>query len=113
MQHRLLAAALAAAMVGTAACAAGDSAKSGGADGAALTIYHADDDALFSGDAQGALESGHAVVHEQRSIDVRAGRHTLRVGGLDQSIRIEVFGELHQFGALGKTVTMAELQEKV
>jgi hypothetical protein len=76
-------------MAGTAACAAGDSAKSGGADGAALTIYHADDDALFSGDAQGALESGHAVVHEQRSIDVRAGRHTLRVGGLPASVQPE------------------------
>ena len=37
----------------------------------------------------------------------------LRVGGLDQSIRIEVFGDLHEFGASGKTVTLAEAQEKV
>lgn len=32
----------------------------------------------------------------------------VRVGGLDQSIRIEVFGDLHEFGALGKTVTVEE-----
>lgn len=30
------------------------------------------------------------------------------IGGLSQSIRIEVFGDLHEFGALGKTVTLAE-----
>ena len=30
------------------------------------------------------------------------------VGGLDQSIRIEVFGDLHEFGALGKAVTKSE-----
>jgi len=32
----------------------------------------------------------------------------LRVGGINQSIRIEVFGDLHEFGALGKTVTGSE-----
>ncbi len=32
----------------------------------------------------------------------------VRVGDLDQSIRIEVFGDLHEFGALGKTVTLEE-----
>lgn len=37
----------------------------------------------------------------------------VRVGGLDQSIRIEVFGDLHEFGALGKTVTLAEAKEKI
>jgi predicted dinucleotide-binding enzyme len=42
-----------------------------------------------------------------------AGFEPLQVGGLDQSIRIEVFGDLHQFGALGKTVTLPEAQEKV
>lgn len=30
------------------------------------------------------------------------------VGGLDQSIHIEVFGDLHEFGKLGKTVTFEE-----
>jgi predicted dinucleotide-binding enzyme len=37
----------------------------------------------------------------------------VRVGGLDQSIRIEVFGDLHEFGALGKTVTVSEAKQKV
>lgn len=37
----------------------------------------------------------------------------VRVGGIDQSIRLEVFGDLHQFGALGKTVTLQEAKEKI
>lgn len=41
------------------------------------------------------------------------GFEPLRVGGLDQSIRLEVFGDLHEFGALGKTVTLAEVKEKL
>lgn len=41
------------------------------------------------------------------------GFEPLRVGGIDQSIRIEVFGDLHEFGALGKPVTLAEAKEKV
>ncbi|RYZ24503.1 MAG: NADP oxidoreductase coenzyme F420-dependent [Chitinophagaceae bacterium] len=41
------------------------------------------------------------------------GFEPVRVGGLHQSIRIEVFGDLHEFGALGKAVTLAEAKEKV
>ncbi|WP_136669237.1 NADPH-dependent F420 reductase [Flavobacterium sp. H122] len=41
------------------------------------------------------------------------GFDPLRVGGLNQSIRIEVFGDLHEFGALGKTVTLAEAKNKI
>ncbi len=41
------------------------------------------------------------------------GFEPLRVGGLEQSIRIEVFGDLHEFGALGKTVTVAEAKTKI
>lgn len=41
------------------------------------------------------------------------GFEPVRVGGLDQSLRIEVFGDLHEFGALGKVVTTAEAKEKV
>lgn len=37
----------------------------------------------------------------------------VRVGDLSQSIRIEVFGDLHEYGALGKTVSVAEAQEKI
>lgn len=42
-----------------------------------------------------------------------SGFEPLRVGGLDQSIRIEVFGDLHEFGALGKAVTLAEAKGKI
>ena len=37
----------------------------------------------------------------------------LKVGGIDQSIRFEVFGDLHEFGALGKTVTIEEAKAKI
>jgi hypothetical protein len=89
MQPRLLAAALAIALTATAACAARDP-QAGSADAnATLTIYHADNDALFSGDAQGALDSGHAVVHEQRNVEVQSGRHSLRIVGLPASVEPE------------------------
>jgi 8-hydroxy-5-deazaflavin:NADPH oxidoreductase len=40
---------------------------------------------------------------------IRAGGYEpVRVGGLDQSIRIEMFGDLHEYGALGRTVTKSE-----
>jgi 8-hydroxy-5-deazaflavin:NADPH oxidoreductase len=41
------------------------------------------------------------------------GFDAVKVGGIDQSIRIEVFGDLHEFGALGKTVNASEAKAKV
>jgi predicted dinucleotide-binding enzyme len=41
------------------------------------------------------------------------GFEAVRVGGINQSIRIEVFGDLHEFGALGKTVTLNEAKQIV
>lgn len=41
------------------------------------------------------------------------GFDAVKVGGLDQSIRIEVFGDLHEFGALGKVVTRTEAIAKL
>jgi predicted dinucleotide-binding enzyme len=41
------------------------------------------------------------------------GFEPVRVGGLDQSIRIEVFGNLHEFGALGKTITLNEARQSI
>ncbi len=35
------------------------------------------------------------------------------VGGLDQSIKIEVFGDLHEYGALGKPVTLVEAKNTI
>lgn len=40
-----------------------------------------------------------------------SGFEPVNIGRIDQSIRMEVFGELHEFGALGKAVTRAELKE--
>lgn len=37
-----------------------------------------------------------------------SGFEPFHVGGIDQSIRIEVFGDLHEFGRIGKTVTLEE-----
>lgn len=39
------------------------------------------------------------------------GFEPLGLGSLAQSVRIEVFGDLHEFGALGKTVTLSEAKE--
>jgi len=41
------------------------------------------------------------------------GFEPVRAGGIDQSIRLEVFGDLHEFGALGKTVTVSEAEKKI
>jgi predicted dinucleotide-binding enzyme len=59
----------------------------------AVEFYAADDDT--AGDLVAEL--------------IRAGGYEpVRVGGLDQSIRIEMFGDLHEFGALGRVVTKSE-----
>jgi hypothetical protein len=41
------------------------------------------------------------------------GFDAIKVGGLEQSIRIEVFGDLHEFGALGRVVTKTEAVAKL
>ena len=59
----------------------------------AVQFYAADDEA--AGDLVAEL--------------IRAGGYEpVRVGGLDQSIRIEMFGDLHEYGALGRVVTKTE-----
>jgi 8-hydroxy-5-deazaflavin:NADPH oxidoreductase len=57
-------------------------------------LFYASDD----GDA------GNAVAELIKS----SGFAPVRVGGIDQSVRIEVFGDLHEFGKLGKLVTAKE-----
>lgn len=44
---------------------------------------------------------------------IAGGFIPFHIGGIDQSIRIEVFGDLHEFGSLGKTVTIEEAREAV
>jgi predicted dinucleotide-binding enzyme len=61
-------------------------------DRAAL-FYAADDD-----------EAGDLVAGLIRA----AGFDPVRAGGLDQSIRLEMFGDLHEYGALGRVVTETE-----
>jgi len=59
----------------------------------AVEFYAADDDA--AGDLVAEL--------------IRVGGYEpVRVGGLDRSIRIEAFGDLHESGALGRVVTKSE-----
>lgn len=49
-------------------------------------------------------DAGNAVADLIRA----SGFAPVRVGGINQSIRIEVFGDLHEFGKLGKLVTAKE-----
>jgi predicted dinucleotide-binding enzyme len=45
---------------------------------------------------------------------IRVGGHEpVRVGGLDQSIRIEMFGDLHKYGALGRVLTKSEALNEI
>jgi predicted dinucleotide-binding enzyme len=64
----------------------------------AVLFYAADDDA--AGDLIADL--------------IRAGGfEPVAVGGLDQSIRLEVFGNLHEYGALGRVVSRTEALEVI
>ncbi len=62
-------------------------------------LFYATDDVSVNPDVEQLIADG--------------GFDAVRVGGIDQSIRIEVFGDLHEFGALGKTVTAAEAKMKI
>lgn len=62
----------------------------------AKVLFYANDDTSING-----------IIDELIS---DCGFEPLRIGSIDQSIRLEVFGELHEFGALGKTVTLNEVQ---
>jgi 8-hydroxy-5-deazaflavin:NADPH oxidoreductase len=54
-------------------------------------------------------EAGRAVAR----LITASGFSPIRVGGLDQSIRIEVGGDLHEFGKLGKLVSAKEAEALV
>ena len=61
---------------------------------------------FYATDDNSITEEVEQLIHDN-------GFEPARVGGIDQSIRIEVFGDLHEFGALGKPVTVAEANEKL
>lgn len=50
---------------------------------------------------------------EIENLILNNGFEPLKIGGIDQSIRIEVFGDLHEFGVLGKPVTLEEAKTKI
>jgi len=60
----------------------------------ANVLFYATDDISINGDIEQLIRDN--------------GFEPLNVGGIDQSIRIEVFGDLHEFGALGKTISLDE-----
>ncbi|MGH8145532.1 MAG: DUF4139 domain-containing protein [Rhodanobacteraceae bacterium] len=103
MSRRLLCAALAAVLTSPAALAASN---------ASLTIYHANNDALFSGSSQGTLNAGHALVHEQRKLQLDAGNHELRIGDLPATLDPEAirvgFGKGSAVSVLGQRVVLAD-----
>src|SRR5215467_2515622 len=49
-------------------------------------------------------DAGNAVAELIRA----SGFAAIRIGGINQSIRLEVFGDLHEFGKLGRLVTAKE-----
>ncbi len=63
------------------------------------TLFYATDDTNINSDVEQLIKD--------------SGFEPMRVGGIDQSIRIEVFGDLHEFGALGKTVSILEAKAKI
>ena len=65
----------------------------------AAVLFYASDDVSVNGKVEELIKD--------------SGFDPMHVGGIDQSIRIEVFGDLHEFGALGKVVTLAEVEAKV
>jgi len=65
----------------------------------ANVLFYATDDSSIHADIE-------QLIHDN-------GFEPVHIGGIDQSIRIEVFGDLHEFGALGKTVTASEAEEKI
>ncbi|MBN8651874.1 MAG: NAD(P)-binding domain-containing protein [Cytophagales bacterium] len=62
-----------------------------------VVLFYATDDNSINSQIEGLIKDN--------------GFEPVRIGGIEQSIRIEVFGELHEFGALGKPVTRAELKQ--
>lgn len=60
-------------------------------------LFYATDDASINGEIEQLIRDN--------------GFAPLRVGGVDKAIRIEVFGDLHEFGALGKTATLVEAKQ--
>jgi len=64
-----------------------------------LVLFYATDDTTVDTDVEQLIKDN--------------GFDAVKVGGLEQSIRIEVLGDLHEFGALGRVVTKTEADAKL
>jgi predicted dinucleotide-binding enzyme len=62
-------------------------------------LFYADDDSNIDSQIE-------QLIHD-------SGFDAIKVGGIDQSIRIEVFGDLHEFGAIGKPVNLTTAKTKI
>jgi 8-hydroxy-5-deazaflavin:NADPH oxidoreductase len=62
-------------------------------------LFYASDDTGINGQIESLVQA--------------IGFEPLRLGGIDQSIRIETFGDMAEYGGLGKTVTLAEARQKL
>lgn len=62
-------------------------------------LFYATDDSRINAEIE-------SLIHD-------SGYDAVSVGTLDKSISIEVFGELHEYGALGKAVTLEEATAKI
>lgn len=47
-----------------------------------LTVYRSDNASLYASSGNGSVDDGHAVVHEQRSLSLKAGVHDVSIGNL-------------------------------
>ena len=63
----------------------------------ARVLFYATDDSSINADIEQLIRDN--------------GFEPVRVGGIDRSIRIEVFGDLHESGSLGKTITQNEVKQ--
>lgn len=70
----------------------------------ALTLYHSDDNALFSAGDSGAVPSGNATAREPRELDLKAGTQDISLGGLPQYIDAETLS-LGIEGNAGKVIS--------
>lgn len=78
-----------------------------GAGSLSSASFHTPGNVLFYASDE---KANHKVIEE---LITDSGFVPVNIGGIDQSIRMEVFGDLHEFGALGKPVTRTELKQIV
>lgn len=76
---------------------------------------HSLQEAAFAPERKGLFYASNcpSVQPELDALISDAGFEPYYLGGLEHSRSLEVFGELHEFGALGRTVTLAEAKAQL